>query len=116
MRPLHRQFFRFRSYFLHLCSVLLALLVVTSAGCFNARIGTGATSANRRDTTVAMASYLWGSVVDENVIRDDSLITFSDIEITQDFGQVAVSLLTLGLYVPLTAHCYYEACDREGRR
>jgi hypothetical protein len=105
-----------RSYHLPACHVVaLVLLVLTACGCFNARIGTGATTTNRRDTTVAMTSYLWGTVSDDTTFRNDSLNAFSDIEITQDFGQVAVSLITLGLYVPMTAHCYYEKCSDRGQ-
>ena len=94
----------------------LALLPVVIAGCFSARIGTGTTPANRRDTTVSVATDLWGSVMSNRIIRDDSVNTFSDIEITQDFGQVLISLLTLGVYVPLTAHCYMENCSTEIER
>jgi hypothetical protein len=93
--------------------LLLPLLAVT--GCFNARIGASTSTANRRDTTVAVASYLWGTVMDDRSIGNDSLNAFSDVEVTQDFGQVAVSLVTLGLYVPMTAHCYFEVCDN-GRK
>jgi len=95
------------------CAVLLPSML---GGCFTARVGTGTTTAYRHDTTVTVASYLWGAVEPTEIIKNDSLNTFSDIELTQDFGQVVVSLVTLGLYVPVTAHCYFESCDTEIRR
>jgi hypothetical protein len=111
MTQLYRHIIRSTGRSLHAGHVMgLTLIVVTLTGCFTARIGTGATSANRQDTTIAVVSYLWGTVMDNKVIQNDSLNTFSDIEITQDFGQVTVSLLTLGLYIPMTAHCYVEKC------
>jgi len=88
----------------------IVLLLAASEGCYNLRVGTGVRSANRHDTITA-SSYFWGLVKPRDTLGDDRLNTFSTVEARRNFGQTLVSLLTLGVYTPMTIYGTMESCD-----
>ncbi len=66
------------------------------------------------DTTFSTSSWLWSSVRDYPIVGDDTYHrALTDVEITQNFGQKVVSIVTLGIYVPFKVHCYFAPVDQE---
>lgn len=111
MQHLYRTYIRLRRFGIRAGFLVSAVLLFTMVeGCYNLRVGTGVRSANRHDTVTA-ASYFWGLVKPRDTLGDDRLNTFSTVEVRRDFGQSLVSLLTLGIYSPMTFYGTMESCD-----
>jgi len=91
--------------------LLCIAYMVVGEGCYSARIATK--HVVTRDTLLTVNSWFWGAVEPQPIIGDDTYFTAMwDVEVYQSFTQRLLTIVTLGVYAPLTVHCYFAVPDQ----
>jgi hypothetical protein len=101
---IHRQL---RKLFVLVAGIFMLLAVES---CYHIRMGTGEGIASSKSDTVVVASYMWGLIKPRETVGGDTPAVMIATDIHRNFGQTLVSLLTLGIYIPMTAYCTLVPC------
>lgn len=83
--------------------IVSATLLVTSTGCYHYRVVVpGAPAHATEPRRVRVNSYLWGIINDPDVLADNCVSgKLSEVHATTNLGYILISVLTVGLWVPL---------------